>query len=409
MLTFAGVMLENVEKFIDSLETSLLGGTFVRLTLGNYKGSEEHLQRIHARPVHTKKGDRLFVLYRYETRDTAKNYAVSEARQLVGHLFESGFRSGHLFTTEHDLQLDIGKKDRSRLNTSKPTFKIAPATAHDREKNLQIDPAAFYLRALGITTDDGKVRDKQQDKWRQINKFVEVLVGLVDKSELKDRKQLKVVDMGSGKGYLTFATYDYFTNIRGIDVEVTGVDARPDLVKTCNDVADASGFERLRFENGRIDSYDPGDVDILIALHVCNTATDDAIYKGIAAKADLIIAVPCCHHELRTQIKAPEMLKNVLKHPVMIERAGESLTDGIRSLLLEREGYSTKLFEFIAVDHTPKNNMLVGTRLAKSGDTSRFQNEIDEIKQAYGIEHHHLEELLKKNGHGSQRIDRSDT
>ena len=387
-------MLENVEKFLDSLESSLADGTFVRFTLGNYKGSEEHLQRIHARPVRTKKGDRLFVLFRYETRDTAKNYPVSEARGLVGQLFEDGFRSGHLFTTAHDIQLDIGRKGKSRLNTAKPTFKTAPATAHDREKNLQIDPKAFYLRALGITTDEGKIRDKQQDKWRQINKFVEVLAGLVDKSELKDRRSLQVVDMGSGKGYLTFATYDYFTNIRGVDVEVTGVEARADLVKTCTDVAEASGFEKLRFVQGTIESYDPPEVDILIALHACNTATDDAIFKGISHKADLIIAVPCCHHELRPQIKPPEMLRNIFKHPVMLNRVAETLTDGLRSLLLEREGYSTKLFEFVAVEHTPKNNMLVGTRLPRPGRTAGLQREIEDIMRVHEIRHHHLNDLL---------------
>jgi hypothetical protein len=395
MLTLAHSMLENVEKFLDSLDASLADGTFVRLTLGNYKGSEEHLQRIHARRVATKKGDRLFVLYRYETRDTAKNYAISEVRVLIAKLFNTGFRSGHLFTTAHDLQLDIGKKGKSRLNTSKPTFKTAPATAHDREKKLQIDPNAFYLRALGITTDDGKVRDKQHDKWRQINKFVEILAGLVDKSELKDRKALKVADMGSGKGYLTFAAYDYFANIRNIDVEIAGVEARPDLVKTCSDVADASGFEKLRFVQGTIDSFDPGKVDILIALHACNTATDDAIYKGIVHEAGIIIAVPCCHHELRPQIEPPEMLRDVLKHPVMLERVAETMTDGLRSLLLEREGYSTKLFEFVPTEHTPKNNMLVGTRLPQPADRSRFQQEINEIKQFYGIKHQHLDELLR--------------
>jgi SAM-dependent methyltransferase len=396
-------MLENVEKFLDSFQTSLADGTFVRLTLANYKGTEERLQRVQARRVTTKKGDRLFVLYRYETRDTAKNYALSDSRELILKMIESGFRTAHLFTTAQDLQLEMGKKGKSRLNSAKATFKIAPATTHDREKKLQIDPAAFYLRALGITTDDGKVRDKQQDKWRQINKFVEILAGLIDKSELKDREQLRVVDMGSGKGYLTFATYDYLTNIRGIDAEVIGVESRPDLVKTCSDIADASGYEKLRFVNGTIDNYQPDNVDILIALHACNTATDDAIFKGITAKADIIVAVPCCHHELRPQIKPPPMLRDVLKHSIMLERVAETMTDGLRSLLLEREGYATKLFEFIAVEHTPKNNMLVATRLTKPGDAARFQHEIDEIKEFYGIRKQHLDSLLVRSDYALNR------
>src|SRR4051794_15899501 len=145
-------MLENVEKFLDSVDTSLADGTFVRLTLANYKGTEERLQRVQARRLTTKKGDRLFVLYRYETRDTAKNYPLSGSRELILKLLDTGFQSAHLFTTTQDLQLEIGNKGRSRLNKANPTFKVAPSTTHDREKRLQVDPSAFYLRALGITT-----------------------------------------------------------------------------------------------------------------------------------------------------------------------------------------------------------------------------------------------------------------
>jgi hypothetical protein len=200
--------------------------------------------------------------------------------------------------------------------------------------------------------------------------------------------------MGSGKGYLTFAAYDYFANIRGVSVSMTGLEARPDLVKTCNDVAQASGFENLRFEQGTIADYESGEIDILIALHACNTATDDAIFKGIQSKAEIIIAVPCCHHELRPQVKGPTMLKNLLKHSVMVERIAEGLTDGLRSLFLEREGYSTKMFEFVAVEHTPKNNMLVGTRKKGSTDWEQVNTEIETIKHWYGVTRHHLESLL---------------
>ena len=141
---------------------------------------------------------------------------------------------------------------------------------------MQVDPNAFYLRALGITTDRGEIRDKQQDKWRQINKFVEILASLVDKSALKDKSELRIVDMGSGKGYLTFAAYDHFKNTRGIDVSITGVEAKSELVGLCNDIARANDFDKLEFVNGTIDSYDVGDVNILIALHACNTATDNS-------------------------------------------------------------------------------------------------------------------------------------
>jgi len=392
-------MIENVEKFIDELTNSLKAQTFVKLSLGNYKGSERHLQKILVRLVITKKGTRLYFLYRGDSRDTAKNYDIDLGLGLIAEALDGSFFSGHLFTTANDFQLEIGNKGKSRLNVSKPTFKAPPSLDHDREKVAQVDPASFYLKALGITDETGRVRDKQQDKWRQINKFIEVLTHLVDKSELKDKRQLSIVDMGAGKGYLTFAAYDHFKNTRGIDVAIIGVDTKYELVELCNEIAGACDFGGLRFAVGNIADYDVGDADILIALHACNTATDDAIFKGIMAKADLIVAAPCCHQEIRPQIKPPEMFRDVLKHGVMLERCGELITDGIRSLLLERSGYSTKLFEFVSTEHTPKNNMLVGTRLKKAADGRRFDEQINEICTSFGIREQRLMGLLKLQDH----------
>ena len=393
-------MAEAVDTFLDELQASISAGTFIKMTLGNYKGPDKRLQKVLARPIETKKGLRLYVLYRYDTRDTAKNFDQREARGIVAGLIADGFASGHLFTSAADLQLEIGRKGKARLNRAKPTSKTLPRRTHDREKNRRIDQQAFYLQALGITGETGTVREKQQDKWRQINKYVEILDSLVARSRLKAAEGLRIVDMGSGKGYLTFAAYDYFNNARGIKTTVTGVETRPDLVAIGNEIADASGFDGLNFIEGTIGSYELGPVDILVALHACNTATDDALYKAIRAGAEIIVAVPCCHHELRPQIKPPDMLRDVLKHPVMLERVAETMTDGIRSLLLEREGYSTKLFEFVAVEHTPKNNMLVGTKLPGPHAPQRFDSEINEIKDYYGIRHQHLAELLDREGSG---------
>jgi SAM-dependent methyltransferase len=384
--------IENIEKFIGEFAKSLAEETFVKMTLGNYKGADVHLQKVLLRLIETRKGRRLFFLYRYNTRDTAKNYDFEESTQILRSVLGKGFFSGHLFTTTNDFQLDIGKKGKSRLNVAKPTFKARIPIDHNRDKRKQIDPNNFYLRALGITTDHGEIRDKQQDKWKQINKFVETLGSLFDKSALKDRTRLNIIDMGSGKGYLTFATYDYFKNIRGMDVRVTGVDTKSELVGLCSDIAKASEFENLQFVHGYIGDFELNDVDILIALHACNTATDDAIFQGIKVSADLIVVAPCCHQEIRPQITAPEMLKNILKHGVMLEREAESITDGLRALLLEKSGYSTKLFEFVSTEHTPKNNMIVGTRGAKKPEN--IDEQIQSIKQFYGIQEQRLEVLL---------------
>ncbi len=421
-------MNENLQKFIDELNTSLAGKTFVKMTLSNYKGNEAHLQKIFVRLVDTKKGARLLFQFRYDTRDVVKNFEFAEGVHSLRRYLESGFRSGHLFTTTSDLQFDIGKRN-SRLTVGKPTFSTQPTLGHDRAKKTLIDPNTFYLKALGIATDSGQIRASQQDKWRQINKFVEILGGLFEKSSLKDNRSLRIVDMGSGKGYLTFAAYDYFANhvrtasgsdrppkssppclggvadassdgvvehpLEQIQVHLTGVEQRPELVSLCNDIAKAGGFDGLNFVQGTIADYDPGEVDILIALHACDTATDDALFKAITAKAEIIVAAPCCHKEIRPQIKSPEMFAGILKHGVMLERTAETITDGLRALLLERSGYTTKLFEFVSTEHTPKNNMLVGTRNAKLLNTDKIEKQIAEIKELYSIGKQRLEDLLK--------------
>lgn len=387
-------MVEHIENFVSEIANSIKSGTFVKLSLANYKGSEPHLQKILIRLVETKKGLRLYFLYRSETRDVAKNYDFDLGLGLIAAAFDDGFRNGHLFTTAGDLQLDISNKGKTRLNRAKPAFRQTPPLGHDREKAALVDAGSFYLKALGITDDSGRIKDKQQDKWRQINKFVEVMSGLYNKTDLREKQSLTILDMGCGKGYLTFAAYDYFKNTLGLNVTVSGIDIKSELVDLCNGIAKACDFDGLSFVIGKIDDFDIGMVDILIALHACNTATDDALFKGVAAKASLILAAPCCHQEIRPQIKPPPMLKDVLKHGVMLERCAEFLTDGLRSLLLERSGYSTKLFEFVSTEHTPKNNMLAATRLGQPRSPEQFQRQIDEIKELYCIQHQRLDSLL---------------
>jgi hypothetical protein len=384
---------ENIENFIAEMRQSLTGSTFVKMTLGNYKGSEPHLQKILVRLIETKKGKRLFVQFRFDQRDVVKNFDVNEGVTILWQYLISGFKNGHLFTTAFDLQLDIGKKN-SRLNKAKPTFAAKPSTEHDREKAYQADPSAFYLKALGVTTDDGQIRADQRDKWKQINKFVEVLDGLYRNSEISDKRELSIVDMGSGKGYLTFAAYDHFINKLGLQVSMTGIDTRGDLVGLCNSIAEAGGLDRLKFARSSIDEFKMPEVDILIALHACDTATDDALFKGISAKADIIVAAPCCHREVRKQMTAPNILAPILKHPVMLERTAETITDGLRSMLLERSGYATKMFEFVATEHTPKNNMLVAVKRKGDVRSEPVDIQVKEIQETFSIAHQRLADLI---------------
>ncbi len=386
-------MHENIEKFIKKLEESLDNGTFVKLTLSNYKGEEAYLQKIVVRLVQTKKGLRLFFLYHYSTRNIAKNYDFQEGARLIRESLGKVFFNAHLFTTQNDFHLDI-RKEKARLSIGKATFKVQLSLAHNREKKILLDPQAPYLRALGITNEKGEIRNKQQDKWKQINKFVEILGSFFDKSALRNCQRLKVVDMGAGKGYLTFVIYDYFKNIRRLDVEVTGIDIKKELIEFCNSIAQANEFEKLRFVHGLIGDFDLQDVDILIALHACDTATDDAIFQAVKAKAEMIVVAPCCHKEIRKQMKPLRGWRQMLKHGILLERFAETITDGLRALLLEREGYATRVFEFVSVEHTPKNNMIVAIKKDSRTKTEVLNYEIEEIKNFYGIQEQRLEKLL---------------
>lgn len=380
------------EKFIVALRDAIAKGTFVKLSLGNYKGAEPHLQKVLVRLIETKKGTRLFVQSKYTQRDIVKNYPVDQGIEHIAGSLKTGFRNGHLFTSENDLQLDIGKRS-SRLNIGRPTFTKTDDEQHDRAKHYLVDQNAYYLKALGITTDSGQVRASSRDKWKQINKFVEVLDGLFRGSKLAEKTAISIVDMGSGKGYLTFAAYDHFANTLGKNVTMTGIDTRTDLIEKCGGIAEAGEYEGLSFIASSIAETQIETADILIALHACDTATDDALFKGIQAGAEIIVAAPCCHREIRSQLKPPETLKGILKHPVLLERTAESITDGLRSLLLESAGYATKMFEFVPTEHTPKNNMLVAVKHERISDISSINDQIARIMHDFGIESQRLGHL----------------
>ena len=388
-------MAEAVERFLGALDESLRSRTFVKLSLGNYKGSEFELQKILARQITTSKGDQLSITYRYKTRDITKNLPISEATEPIKRFFDEGFRSGHLFTTTRDFQLAIYTNGAAKISSSKATRSETSSTTHDRMKKQLIDPKAPYLRELGITDNRGRVLDRQRDKWRQINKYVEVIGSLIDRSGVATKPGIRVIDMGSGKGYLTFAAYDHLVNVRKLNVSVTGIEVRQELVDLCDHVARGNDFFGLSFRRGTIADTDVENVDVLIALHACDTATDDAIYKGIMGGAELVVTAPCCHQELRPQIKPPELLQGVLKHGILLEHEAETITDGLRAMLLESSGYNASVFEFIGVEHTPKNNMIVGIRREELKDKEEITGRIQALMEFYGIRGQRLHSLLQ--------------
>ena len=388
---------EKTEEFVFLMQASLNENTFVKLSLGNYKGKEQSLKNIYVKRIHIKNEEKLSFTYRYKTRDIVKNYPVTEGTSMVHNFLNGEFHVATLFTTAFDLSFEnlFDKKFIIRKNAA--SILAVPSADHDRNKKRLISSNDKpYLTELKITDETGKVLANSQDKYKQINHYIGILSSLI--KEIPSMETVNVVDMGSGKGYLTFALYDYLTNVLNIHSKVTGVEFRPELVDLCNKIAKNTGFENLGFEQGTIEKFAGIATNILIALHACDTATDEAIFKGITSNADLIVVAPCCHKQIRRQMEASKTRNDVsfLTHyGIFLERQAEMVTDGIRALILEYFGYKTKVFEFISDAHTPKNVMIVGVRDPKLQlKDEKILQKIKNVKSYFGIEYHHLEKLM---------------
>lgn len=334
--------------------------------------------------------------YRYQTRDEVKNYTPDEAITQLETLLGNKLLNADLFTTEYDINLQFGKNGVPALTRRKPSQAESPDTAHNREKHRLLDPTDPWLHLLGITNARGEVLATAQDKWRQINKYLEIIESLVREHPLPNEAHL--ADMGSGKGYLTFALYDFLTTRLGVSVQVTGIELRPKLVEFCQKTAQQVGFQHLNFIAQDINTYSPERLDMLIALHACDTATDMAIAAGIRQQAEIIVVAPCCHKQIRKEMDTHNELAPVLRHGILEERQAEILTDGIRSLLLEANGYKTAVFEFISTEHTAKNVMITAVYNKRQAADIRRREEtltkVAALKSGFGISTHFLEKLL---------------
>jgi SAM-dependent methyltransferase len=243
-------------------------------------------------------------------------------------------------------------------------------------------------------------------KWKQINKFVEVFASALRASHLLDvdptakaaRRPVRVVDFGAGKGYLTFAVHDHLLHQPGVDAQVAGVELRPDMVRLGNAVVAQLGLAGLRFEEGDVRSRAVQPIDVMIALHACDTATDHAIHLGLRGGASIILCSPCCHKELRPQLLSPHPLRPILQHGVHLGQQAEMLTDGLRAMLLDACGYDTQVFEFVALEHTQKNKMILAVKRTQLQSADAVWGQIDDIKAFYGIRDQCLETLLRAEG-----------
>jgi len=390
------------EKWFARLHHALRDGTFVKLTLSGHRGSDEGLRNVFARRIELQGEPHLSLVHRYATREVTKNFPLVTACALLAPLAGEQFRHAHLFTTQKTLELDCREGRPPRLVESKPVHQSAPSTEHDQARPRLIASDRPWLQALGVTTAEGKVAKGMEAKFRQINKFVEILDSLLPKGPGRQgdppsspptdapgsespAASCRLVDMGCGKGYLTFAAYDWLRRHRSADATVSGFEARRELVEFCNRVAAQHHCDGLGFHAGDIATASHDQVDTLVALHACDTATDDAIARGIDAGASLIIVSPCCHKELRPQLVPPPALAGALRHGILRDRHAEFVTDALRAALLEWAGYETKVFEFIATEHTAKNLMISATKRVVPGNRDAAAIRVRELAALYGI------------------------
>ncbi|WP_337881666.1 SAM-dependent methyltransferase [Rheinheimera sp.] len=385
-----------LNDFINRLSQALAAQQWQKLVLSKYQGNEPALQRVEVRPV-LLKSPVLSFLYRYQTRDITKNFSYDEGLALITTLLTTEFKAAHFSSSAAELQLGISKKGKVLMSEHKKAAQDTKAelVSHDKEKQRYIDQNAAFLQQLGVTDAKHQVIPAMSRKWKQINKFIEVFAAALKQTDLLKRSPLQVADFGSGKAYLTFALHHYLTTQLNAEVDVIGVELRQPLVDLCNQAAHQLQLQGIRFEQGDVKHYQQTGLDVMIALHACDTATDYAIHMGIRAGAAIILCSPCCHKQIRPQLLSPAVLAPMLKHGIHAGEQAEMLTDSLRALLLEAHGYDTQVFEFISLEHTSKNKMILAVKHQRGKAVSeQVLQQIQQIKAFYGIREHCLESLL---------------
>lgn len=399
-----------LDHFLARVSTSLEQHAFVQLVLSGYRGPEQDLGRIIVRPVVLRGEPSLSFVYRYATRDVTKNFSRVLGLDKLRHLLMQSFKNAHLHTLTEDTQLAVSKKGRVTLRVGSLSAgqADAPQRVHDQEHNREklrlVDLSRPFLFQLGVTDAKQHVIPAMSRKWKQINRFLEVFAAAWGRSplaQLDPTQPVRVVDFGAGKGYLTFALHDHLRSSLGLKAQVTGVELRADLVQLCKGLVQTLGLEGLRFEQGDVHSLEAEGIDVMVALHACDVATDYAIHRGLRAGASIIMCAPCCHKQIRPQLLSPHPLRPILQYGVHLGQEAEMLTDGLRAMLLQACGYDTQVFEFISLEHTSKNKMILAVKRGTpqpARERAEVLGQIDELKRFYGIREQCLEVLLRQDG-----------
>lgn len=366
----------------------------VQAVWSNPRGGE--IQKVKVRPVELK-GSLYFQFESFtKTQVFHKNLEADAAAQEMCVLAQQ-FKQLQMVTLQEEYSVLISKKGKVNVRKKKrdKVAQQAKNYAHNKAKNyiLQEGTAVPFLIDLGVMTREGRIVSAKSDKFRQMNRFLEFIEDILP--QLAKDRELTILDFGCGKSYLTFAMYYYLHELKGYDIRVIGLDLKKDVIAHCSALAQKYGYEKLTFLHGDIADYEGvSEVDKVVTLHACDTATDYALAKAVGWNAKVILSVPCCQHELNRQIQN-EMLSPVLDYGLLKERFAALLTDGLRAKYLESKGYETQVLEFIDMEHTPKNILLRAVKSKKMNTVRvrKCQEDIRSCEECFGV-HPTLGKLL---------------
>lgn len=359
--------------------------------LSNLRNKNIEFTKVNIKPVLIKNEYMIQIEKSYQNKVLHENLNKIEAINKIYELMETTFKQGVLYCKDADYQILVSKKGKISILKKKPTRSEADLH-HNRKKNYIIEdgiPCDFLIR-LGVMSNEGKVYKNKYDKFRQINKFLEMVSDTIKKAEINE--SLNIIDFGCGKSYLTFALYYYLVHVLNFDVNIIGLDLKQDVINFCNEVAKDLKYNNLKFIHGDIKDFNElHKVDMVVTLHACDTATDMAIVKAVNWDASIILSVPCCQHELFNKIDN-NIMNPLLKHGIIKEKLSSLLTDSIRGNVLEILGYSTQLLEFIDMEHTPKNILI---RAIKSNSKNeKCVSEYLKFKEFWNLNNIYLENAL---------------